>query len=153
MFRSFVTVANTPDFDTNVDKMLMEFYLEYAKPQYQTWSAQKITTVKVIVLVQTENSFNVKFNTPRGSMSAIFEFTLADLPCLNPYDWITLLHLLLKKEKKYEPLVDHIKRMLVSYVYEVAKLDIKIASVVKRKPIVLPQGKAKYINKMKMGED
>lgn len=42
--------------------------------------------------------------------------------------------------------------MLVSYIHEVAKLDIEIASVLRKKPAVLPQGSTSVIEKMKMGK-
>lgn len=146
LFRSFVVVANASDSDTVVDNQFMEFYLKHGKPQFQTWSSQKITTVKVVGPVRTESFLNAKLKTTRGSKSSGFEFSLANLPCLNPYDWITLLHFLMKYEKKYEPLVEHIKRMLVSYIYEVAKRDVEITSVLKRKPTVLPQASASDVN-------
>ncbi|CAI9289730.1 unnamed protein product [Lactuca saligna] len=74
----------------------------------------------------------------------------ADLPCLNPYDWIMLIYLLMKEEKKYESVVDHIKRMLVSYTHEVAKMDVEIPSVLRKKPTVLPKSSVKDIEKMKL---
>ncbi|CAI9285846.1 unnamed protein product [Lactuca saligna] len=88
-----------------------------------TWSAMKITVVKDIGPIETESFVNAMFKDARGSECSVFEFSLADLPCLNPYAWITFLHFLNKEEKKYEPIVAHIKRMLVSYIYEVAKKD------------------------------
>lgn len=108
--------------------------------------------MKVSGPVETDRFANVEFKTTRGSDNKVHEFSLADLPCLNPYRWIILLHFLLKDEKKYKPLVWHIKWMLISYLYEVAKLDIDISSVFSKKPTVLPIGKEKNINKIKMGK-
>lgn len=115
-------ITNAPDFDMNVDKSLMTFYLKFGKPQYQTWSLQKINVVKVIGPIQPKSFVNIKFKTTRGSVNSIFEFSLADLPCLNSYDWIILLHFLMQDEMKYEPGVSHIKRILVSYIYEVGEV-------------------------------
>ena len=42
--------------------------------------------------------------------------------------------------------------MLASYIYEVAKLDVEIAKVMKRKPTVNPIGKASDMNEMSMGK-
>ena len=87
----------------------MPISVSHAKPQYLTWSAQKITDAKVIEPIEIGSFMNVKFKTTRGSESTIQEFSLADLPCLNPYVWIVLFHFLLKDEKKYEPILGHIK--------------------------------------------
>ncbi|CAI9287310.1 unnamed protein product [Lactuca saligna] len=153
LFQSIEVIENTPPSHVNVDKSLMEFYLKHGKPQHLTWSAQKLTGVKVIGSLVTDSFVNVKLKKNRGSESSVFVFSLADLPCVrNPYDWITLMHLLIKEEKKHKLIVEHIKRMLVSYINEVAKLDTEIASVLKRKPTILPQGSAKDIEKLKMGK-
>ena len=95
---------------------------------------------------------NANFKVTRCSENAPQEFTFADLPNLSPHDWILLPNLQLTEEQKYEPILAHIKRMLVSYIYEVEKLDIKIAKVLKRKPIVNPIRKSCDINEMSMGK-
>ena len=46
----------------------------------------------------------------------------------------------------------HIKRILVLYIYEVAKLDIEIANVLNRKPTVNQIGKASDMSEMCMGK-
>ncbi|CAI9303163.1 unnamed protein product [Lactuca saligna] len=97
-----------------------------------------------------QNSFEK--NTSKVNESIIHEFTLADLPCLNPYDYIVLLHFLLWEEKKYELIVEHIKRMLGSYIYEVAKLESDIATVMHQKAVVLPHSSESDVNKMQMGK-
>ncbi|CAI9295632.1 unnamed protein product [Lactuca saligna] len=100
------------------------------KPQYETWSAGKITAVKVTDPIEIDSFPNAKFKVVRGSASRVHEFTLADLPCLNPYDWIMLYNLLLKYgKKKYEPVIAHLKLMIVSYVQKVGKMDVKIVVV------------------------
>lgn len=86
------------------------------KPQYELCSVGKITTVKVTGLIETNSFPNAKFKVVRGSASLVHEFTLADLPYLNPYDWIMLYNLLLKDEQKYEPVIAHLKLMIVSYI-------------------------------------
>ena len=53
---------------------------------------------------------------------------------------------------EYELIIDDVKRMLVCYILEVAKMDQEIASVLKRKPTVVPIGSSSDINKMKMGK-
>ena len=78
-------------------------------------------------------------------------FYLADLPNLNPHDWIVLHNILLSNPVEYEPIIDHLKRMMVCYILEVAKMDQEVASVLRNKPTILPIGSSSDINKMKMG--
>ena len=46
--------------------------------------------MKVTRPIETDSFPNAKFELVRGSVSQVHEFTLADMPCLNPYDWIML---------------------------------------------------------------
>ncbi|CAH1428714.1 unnamed protein product [Lactuca virosa] len=104
-FRSFVKIANAPSTNCGADHMLFSFYLKHMKPQYETWCARKITAVKVTGPIETDSFPNAKFKVARGSVIQVYEFTLADLPCLNPYDWIVLYNMLLKDKEKYEPVM------------------------------------------------
>ncbi|CAI9268126.1 unnamed protein product [Lactuca saligna] len=135
----FVKVANVPPTNNGADHLLFSFYIKHMKPQYETSSAKKITVVKVLGPIETDRFPNARFKVARGATSQVCGFTVADVPCLNPYDWILLLNLLLKEEKKYEPVVSHLKNMLVSYIQEVGKMDIEIASIFKQKPVVFPK--------------
>ncbi|CAI9267060.1 unnamed protein product [Lactuca saligna] len=79
--------------------------------------------------IETDSFPNARFKVTRGATGQECEFTLAEQPCLNLYDWILLLNLLLRDEQKYEPFIAHLKRMLVLYIQVVGKMDIKIASL------------------------
>ncbi|CAI9299917.1 unnamed protein product [Lactuca saligna] len=151
LFRSFDRVVNGLESDNDVNLMLISFYLKHGKPQYHTWNSNKITTVKVVGLIETESFLNARFKTARGAASSVFEFTLAELPCLNPYEWISLLHILLKDEQKYEPIVLDLNTMLVSYIHAVGKIDVEIASVLRKKPIVKPKEALFDVYKVKLG--
>ncbi|KAL7598238.1 hypothetical protein Lser_V15G23057 [Lactuca serriola] len=98
---------------------LVEFYLMSAQPQYQTWSAQKIINVRVLKPFREGNFTNVRFKVLRGSTKTEHAISLADLPNLNPHDWIILHNILLTNEAEYGPIIDHFKRMLVCYIMEV----------------------------------
>ncbi|CAI9263321.1 unnamed protein product [Lactuca saligna] len=87
----------------------------------------------------------------RGAMSSMHEFTLVDMPCVNPFNWISLLLLILKVEQNFEPIIAHLKRMLVSYIQEVGKMDVEIAIVLNKKPTVLPKEPPKDLDTMKLG--
>ncbi|KAI3767633.1 hypothetical protein L2E82_17929 [Cichorium intybus] len=79
------------------------------------------------------------------------EFSLADLPFLNPFDWISLFNIL-SREQKYQPLFDHVKRMLGYYILEVAKLDVEVAGVLDKVPLTVRHPPPKNLNKHKIGK-
>ena len=64
---------------------------------------------------------NVKFRVTRGTEGSVCHFTLAD---------ILLDNILLLNPQEYQPIIDHVKRMLVCYIHEVAKMDQEIASAI-----------------------
>ncbi|KAL7605731.1 hypothetical protein Lser_V15G20074 [Lactuca serriola] len=152
VFHAFDNIAVFPHPHPQVDRDLVEFYLRPAQPQYQTWSAQKIVNVRVLEPFREGNFTNVQFKVLRGSAKAEHAISLADLPNLNPHDWIILHNILLTNEAEYGPIIDHLKRMLVCYVMEVALLDQEIASVFKKKPTISPVGSASDLNMMQMGK-
>ncbi|KAL7600728.1 hypothetical protein Lser_V15G23040 [Lactuca serriola] len=118
-FHAFDNVADVPHPHPKVDRELVEFYLMSAQPQYQTWSAQKIINVRVLKPFREGNFMNVRFKVLRGSAKTEHAISLADLPNLNPHDWIILHNILLTNEAEYGPIIDHFKRMLVCYIMEV----------------------------------
>ncbi|CAI9303284.1 unnamed protein product [Lactuca saligna] len=136
-FCSFLKIANVPSVDNDANQLLFLFYLKHMKPQYETWSASKIIAVKVTCPIETESLPNAKFKFMRGFASRVQELTLADLPCLNPYDSIMLYNLLQRDAQKYEPVIAYLKLMVVSYVKEVGKMDTEIDVLLCRKPSVL----------------
>ena len=48
LFRCFEPTVNPTSSVAKVNKTLIEFYVNHVKPQCETWSAQKIITIKVI---------------------------------------------------------------------------------------------------------
>ncbi|CAI9288599.1 unnamed protein product [Lactuca saligna] len=122
------------------------------RPQYETWNASKITTVKVTEPIETDSFPNAKFKVVRGSANQVHEFTLADLPCLNLYDWIMLYNLLLREEQKYKSVIAHLKLMIVSYIQEVGNMDVEIVVVLRRKPFAVPKEAPKGFEKLKLGK-
>ncbi|KAL7615495.1 hypothetical protein Lser_V15G04566 [Lactuca serriola] len=152
VFHAFDNVAEFPHPHPKVDRDLVEFYLRVAQPQYQKWSAQKIINVRVLKPYKEGNFTNVRFKVLRGSAKTEHAISLADLPNLNPHDWIILHNILLTNEAEYGSIIDHIKRMLVCYIMEVAKMDQEIATVFKKKPTISPVGSASDLNMMQMGK-
>ena len=123
VFHCFNLTVAIPSPEPKVDRDLLEFYLEFAQPQYLTWSSKKIMTVKVLKPNSAGKFINVKFKVTRGSEGSTHSFTLADLPNLNPHDWILLNNILLSNPQEYQPIIDHVKWMLECYIHELAKVD------------------------------
>ena len=76
VFHCFDKIAEVPSSGAKVDRAHVDFYLTFTKPQYLTWSAHKITTVKVIGPIPAGDFVNVKFKVTRGSDNSLHEFLL-----------------------------------------------------------------------------
>ncbi|CAI9271213.1 unnamed protein product [Lactuca saligna] len=79
---------------------------------------------KIVNVSPASKGVDAHLKDARGAMSSMHKFTLTDLPYLNPFDWISLLLLLLKDQHKFEPIISHPKRMLVCYIQEVGKIGV-----------------------------
>ncbi|KAI3515990.1 hypothetical protein L1887_14897 [Cichorium endivia] len=71
---------------------------------------------------------NPIFLARRGSDEEKDEFTLADLPFMNPFDWVSLFNILSRRED-HEIIHEHVNKLLMGYILEVAKLDVEVATV------------------------
>lgn len=100
----------------------------------------------------TEDFVNIKFSGFRGCDKVLNEFTLADLPFMNPFDQISLFNIVSKDEQKSEPIIVHLKRMIIYYIHEVANIDVEIALVLKKRPILKAKEEPKDIQKLKIGK-
>nr|KAJ0186805.1 hypothetical protein LSAT_V11C900484900 [Lactuca sativa] len=118
----------------------------------RTWSASKIIDVKVTEPIKTESFPNSKFKVARGSTSQACEFTLTDLPCLNPHDWMMIYNILMRNKEKYECVVSHLQLLIKSYIQEVGMMDVEIATVLRQKPSVVPKEAPKDFEKLKPGK-
>ncbi|KAL7589472.1 hypothetical protein Lser_V15G37512 [Lactuca serriola] len=151
-FHCFEATAEVPFPHPKVDRELIDFYLKYGQPQYLTWSAQKIISIKVLKPSHAGRFVNVNFKITRGSANTVSIISLADLPNINPHDCILLFNILLSDPKEYEPVLEHLKRMLASYIHEIATMDQEITKVMNKKPTVKTTPKPGDVNKMKMGQ-
>ena len=136
-----------------INRKLFNLYLKYGKPQYKSWSLKRIVGLKVGLPEQTEDFPNIHFKGFWGSNHVLHEFSLADLPLMNPYDWISLFNIIAKDVKKYEPIFDHLKRMIKCYILEITKMDIKSAFVLNKRPIMKPFEEPEDIQHMQRGTD
>ncbi|CAI9263048.1 unnamed protein product [Lactuca saligna] len=76
LFRCFDKIENALILNKSVNLKLFNFYLKYAKPQYQTWSLKKIIGLKVCSIVPTEDFRNIRFKGFQGKDKILDEFTL-----------------------------------------------------------------------------
>ncbi|CAI9297936.1 unnamed protein product [Lactuca saligna] len=106
-------------------------------------------------LTETDQKGIEAFASKKGEWKEIDEeeneFTLADQPFMNTYDWIFLFQIVMKDEKKYKPIVAHLKKMLIYYIHEIAKMDVKIALVLMKRSILKTEEQLKDIQKLKVG--
>lgn len=86
LFRGFEHIKKAPLSDNDVNNMLFSFYLKHSHPQYEIWSLEKLVVVKVYAPFPVEHFTNIKFKGFRGKSRVQFDFTLADLPFMNPND-------------------------------------------------------------------
>jgi len=98
LFRSFDSTIHTPLADSATNyKRLLSFYSKHLLPLYETWSLKKIIALKVHAPVATDYFVNVGFTGIRGSDKKPSEFSLADLPTMKPFDWISIFRILSKE--------------------------------------------------------
>ena len=57
-----------------------------------------------------------------------------------------------RDEQKYEPVVAHLKQILVSYIQEVGKMYVEIVFVLRKKSSALPKEAPEGFDKMKSGK-
>ncbi|CAI9276534.1 unnamed protein product [Lactuca saligna] len=136
LFRCFEKIERAPLFENNTNQMHFSFYIKYGKPQFKTWSLPKIVLVKVYAPVPTENFINIKLKRFRGTSRVEDDSMLDGLLFMNPYDWISIFLILSKEEQKYE----------------IAKMDVEIAYVLKKKRILHLEEESKDLNKMNLGK-
>nr|KAJ0220074.1 hypothetical protein LSAT_V11C200061920 [Lactuca sativa] len=137
IFHCFNLTAAIPSPDPKVDRDILEFYLEFAQPQYLTWSSKKITTLKFLKPYSAGKFINFKFKVTRGTEGSVHNITFADLPNLNPHDWILLNNIHLSNPQEYQPIIDH-----------AAKIDQEIASAIHKRTTIKTMGRAGNVNTM-----
>ncbi|CAI9287046.1 unnamed protein product [Lactuca saligna] len=101
--------------------------------------------------IQTEKFLNIQFKGFRGANHVLHEFTLADLPFMNPYDCLYLFYIVVKDVYKYEHIIEHLKQMIWCYILKTAKMDVEIANILKKRPILKPGEQTKEIQHSKVG--
>lgn len=151
LFRCFEKIEKAMISDNEVSLKLFNFYLKYAKPQYQSWSLKRIMGLKVYSAMPTKDFMNIRFKGFVGVDRVLDEFTLADMPFMNPYDWISLFNVVVKDYKKYEPIVAYLRRMLICYILVITKMDTEIALVLQKRTTMKPEEEPTNFKKLRLG--
>ena len=153
-FRSFYPIRKNSVSDTSTNTRLLNFYLKHAKPQADVWSLKKIVSMRIGKIIEAavpEDFTNVTIMIKRGSEKEESEVTLADLPMLNPVDWIHMYHLVKQMKVKHDLIIDHLAEMIKGYLNEVAKLDVEIASILQVRTSQLAPDHPTELSNLKIG--
>ena len=136
LYKAFVINAEVRKKIKSLDNVLINFYAQKAQPQHLVWSTSKLVDIRAVGQESWGNNIliNYKFQGVRGEEKKILNFTCADLPLMNPYDWIRI-HTILRKRKveRYKNYLQHIRMMLKAYISEIAKEDFGLAENFNRK--------------------
>jgi hypothetical protein len=129
-----------PDFKGNeemLNKILIDFYAKKAKLQQDVWSC---TPIKTIPRMRRTNLFgnafyNWEFDITRGTDMKISTISFADLPLMNPSDWINIYQIMVLKHQDYlKPHIKVFKLMMQNYMFEMGRFDIVAANLMKKTP-------------------
>ena len=153
VYKAFVINPEVRKTIKNLDSVLINFYAEKAQPQHLVWSTSKIVQLRCVGTEGWKNNtlINYRFQGFRGEEKIVCNFTCADLPLMNPYDWIKI-HTILRKRKddRYKNYLNHMTLMLKAYITEIAKEDYEIANKFQR-TVKAPNDTSKNINKVRDG--
>ena len=77
----------------NINSMLIKFYSERSQPQHLVWSTEKLIDIRAVGSEgwKDRTMINYKFEGIRGGAKKPVSFTFADLPLMNPFDWLNIL--------------------------------------------------------------
>ncbi|KAL6550645.1 hypothetical protein OROMI_021133 [Orobanche minor] len=134
LFRAFNILNPLSSFAKAYNRSVTEFYDEYAQVPGFVWSCMPILKiVKIEKLLKFKDLFfNFKITVLRGEKKEVSVFTLADLPYMNPLDWITCWRLCSDVKEGSEILDvmtvrDHLTKMTRCYLLLLATVDCEIA--------------------------
>ena len=123
--------------DEAMNKILIDFYTRRSKPQQEVWSCIPIKTVPRIRRTSlVSNSFyNWEFDITRGTQKITSSFTFADIPLMNPSDWINIHQIFtIKGDDHLKPHIKVFKLLMQNYMFEMGKFDLVAAELMKRVP-------------------
>ena len=123
-----------------MNKTLINFYARCAKPQQNVWSCIPIKTIPRFRRTELiANSFyNWEFEITRGTEKKKSTITFADIPLMNPSDWIMMHQIfVLKGEESLKPQIEVFKLLMQNYMFEMGKYDLVAADIMKKEPKIV----------------
>ncbi|KAL4568005.1 hypothetical protein LXL04_023605 [Taraxacum kok-saghyz] len=123
--------------DEMLNKILIDFYSKKSKLQQDVWSC---TPTKTIPRTRRTNLignafYNWEFDITRGTEKVKSTFTFAELPLMNPSDWITIYQIMVLKHEDYcKPHIKVFKLLMQNYLFEMGRFDIVAADLMKQIP-------------------
>ncbi|CAH1437432.1 unnamed protein product [Lactuca virosa] len=100
-FRCFESIEKVPMGNTTINKKIFNFYLKHSKPQYESWNIKKIVGLKVRKSEKVDDLIKIHFKVVRGNNHEADEFTMVDLPLMNPFDWVSTLNIVSREPVKF----------------------------------------------------
>ena len=123
--------------EETMNKILIDFYTKKSKMQQEVWSCIPIKTIpRIRISNLVGNAFhNWEFDITRGVDKVKSTISYADLPLLNPSDWINLYQLIVLRAEDYmKPHIKVFKLLMQNYIFEMARFDIVAADIMKVTP-------------------
>ncbi|CAH1416085.1 unnamed protein product [Lactuca virosa] len=116
-------------------KKNVEATLANKKALFPPWSLERVEDEPIespkLYWLEPQTSFSIE-NDLECQMDLhsheVDEFSLADLPLMNPFDWISILNIISNEPAMYEPICSHMKRLIKAYIVEISKMDVEISS-------------------------
>ena len=71
---------------------------------------------------------------------------------MNPFGWILVFLIVSKNKHTYEPIVAHLKMILICYINKIAKMDVEITVVLKKMLVLKPVEESKDLNNLNLGK-
>lgn len=133
LFICFENIDKVPLSNVATNKKLCLFYLKFSKPHYESWSLRKLVGLKVRLPEKVDGFLNIHFKAYRGQNRIIHEFTLVYFPFLSPSDWISMFNTVGKDVAKYEPIYQHLRKLIICYILEMSKMDVDISAMLNEK--------------------
>ncbi|KAL4564661.1 hypothetical protein LXL04_028729 [Taraxacum kok-saghyz] len=124
--------------DEMMNKILIDFYAKKSRPQQEVWSCIPIKTIPRIRRTNLVGNafYNWEFEVTRGTEKTKSIFSFAEVPLMNPSDWINLHQIMvLKCEDHLKPHIKVFKLLMQNYMFEMGKYDLVAAELMKRVPV------------------
>jgi len=115
-------------------KILIDFYAKKSKPQQDVWSCTPVKTIPRMRQTDLVGKafYNWEYEITRGTEEKKSIFSFADLPLLNPSDWINIYQIMvLRHQQHLKPHIKAFKLLMQNYLHEMGRFDLVAADLMK----------------------